>query len=247
MGAYNKTGDNVRAAVMNRVFYDLAADVYEEADGRRGDLSEQVKENIRRRHPQQSPRLLIDVGAGTGYATKYAATKYACVYAMDISAQMLSRIQDKRIHLFQCDATDVWPFHYTVKAQKIMAIATLHHIPDFRPLLDQADLHMDRGGYFYSDLDIDESFCRLWKWPLRIYRKIRQAGKRYMALQPAVSEELFDAVEVHSEGIPTEKIQKYLTGKGYNGEIVYHWGDGRPFPKGLAPYVSIWATKKEER
>jgi SAM-dependent methyltransferase len=241
MGAYNKTGDNRKAAIMNGVFYDLAAKVYEKADGKRGS----VPEYMIRRIMGGSKDLLIDVGAGTGYASKVAADKYRHVYAMDISGKMLNEITDKRIHKFQCDVTERWPFHETVKANKIISISTLHHIPDPLPMLAEADLHLKVGGIFYSDLDIDETFVKVWRPLLKIYRGLKKAGKRFADMQPAVTEELYHDIEVHADGIKTDEILSFLEMGGYTVDVIYHWGNGIGFPKGLAPYVMIWAEKEQ--
>ncbi len=240
MGANDKIGNNAKAAIMNKIFYDMAACVYEDADGRRGNVPQYLEDNIWIQDNKKHD-ILIDIGAGTGYASNVATTYYKRVYALDISDKMLDKIIDKNIIKLKCDVCKVWPV--VEKADKCIAISTLHHIADHYPLLCQVNEHLDKGGIFYSDLDIDESFVRRWGFPLKIYRSIRHTAKKYMELQPALSEELHDSAEVHSEGIPTERIKNHLEEMGYLVTIKYHWGNGRSFPKGMAPFVSIWGGK----
>lgn len=238
MGADCKPKVNAKAAALNKIFYDMAAEGYEKADGHRDHVPKWLDENIKE---SNSHECFLDLGAGSGYIAKQAAKYFGDVHAMDISAEMMAKIKDDRIQTVEHDITREWPYSDRI-FDKIAAVSVLHHIPDWRPVIEEMDRCLKFKGIFYTDLDLDASFGRHWQCMLALYRQIKAPAKRYARIHPAL-EDLYPTVEVHSQGIDAREIAKDLEARGYLVLLVYHWGNYKPCRRGLAPYVSIWAEK----
>ena len=102
-----------------------------------------------------SPRKhIIDVGAGTGTGTLALASRFprARVLAVDLSAQMLTRISEKaalwgvaeRVTTAQFDLTAPWPVG--TPADLIWAASVLHEMPDPEIALNNAFQALAPGG-----------------------------------------------------------------------------------------------------
>lgn len=230
-------------SVLNERFYDMAAEIYESADGRRKTMPLWLRRNI---GEPFTGKYFLDLGAGKGYIAHEALKYYRRVYAVDISLEMCKRI-DKSIIARQGDITQNWggfllePMMFGF--DKICCVSTLHHIENWKAVLSQVVLNLRGGGVFYSDLDMDKEFARRWSGLLRLYRKIKDPAGRYIKRDSRITRELYNKVEVKSEGIDTEEMADYLRSQGMRVKTVYHWGKYKPFPCGLAPYASIWAVK----
>ncbi len=103
-----------------------------------------------------SNSTVIDMGAGTGAFTLYAAKHCKKVYAVDISLAMLNlcRIKCDRIGLSNisyCHSGFLTYDHEADPADAMVSIASLHHLPDFWKLvgLTRAAEMLKAGGRFF--------------------------------------------------------------------------------------------------
>lgn len=225
----------------NKEFYDKAAPIYEQADGRRKRFPGYLKKVLK-----EEPRgILLDVGAGTGFISKAAVPYHYCVIAMDISREMLKQIDDKFGVVKLCaDITEDWTVPKDF-CDKIMCVSVLHHVLVYEKVFSEAWEHLEAGGIFYSDLDLDCCFYKRFKWLIKLYRFIRQPARRYQRLCPEITEGLYHETETLSQGIDAESAAFYARLRGFSVKVIYHWGNGIPFPRGFAPYVSIKARKRK--
>jgi len=231
------------AAKANKEFYDLADDIYEEADGRRKTIPAWLVDNISFCEEGRD-KTFLDLGAGTGFITKIAANYFDNVWAMDISEKMLAKIpKASNITTIPCDITGPWPFKQEKFFDKIACVATLHHLSNVNSIITAVYDHLAEGGIFYTDLDIDKEFVRRWRWPLAVYRKLRKAAQRYSNLCPQISDELFNTAEAQSEGIDLTYMIEFFKTAGFLVVARYHWGNNKAFPRGLAPFVSLWVVR----
>ena len=60
--------------------------------------------------------------------------------------------------------------------------------------------------------------------PMWIYRKIFDAGKKYVDSGKGISREVYDLSEIHSDGVESPKIIDGLKKAGFKSvEPFYHW------------------------
>jgi len=220
------------------------AERYEEADGRRKVASEYLLTKLGQfKYTGSFEKLLLvterilDIGAGTGYWMGKGKRPLKNVAAYDISVNMLKQIRADCLRI--CGDAHRLPFKSNM-FDKVICLSTLHHLTCTEEILQEVERVLKRGGVFYSDLDLDWNFYRNFKVLLVIYRWFRNAPARYK-----VEKDLYQSTEVHSQGIRGEVIAAYLKDTlGFcEVKINYHWGDGKPWREGFAPYVSIWAVK----
>ncbi len=242
----------------NRKFYNIAADVYEEVDGRRGnDISGWLDDKIRELAAVvPTGERLLDIGCGTGFVLKKVNSCFSLRVGIDISFQVLKHAQKYTHHICNAD-NDFLPFKDN-QFDAVTCLAVLHHMPNHEQLIKEIFRVLKPGGVFYSDHDLDIRFNRIFKIPLYFFRKIKDARGRYLNACPDLTEELYDCSEIHEEGIEVNMLKGYLQKCGFSGSIFfYHWaglgkifniiqkvyGERRSFPRGFAPSFSITAIK----
>jgi len=103
-----------------------------------------------------SNSTVIDMGAGTGAFTLYAAKQCRKVYAVDISSAMLERCRKKGeemglSNVLYCHGGFLTYEHEAEPADAMVSIAVLHHLPDFWKLmaLTRAAGMLKAGGRFF--------------------------------------------------------------------------------------------------
>lgn len=242
----------------NRIFYDLAADVYEQVDGRRNEeISKWLDEIIEDLSKKTSGETLLDLGCGTGFVMKKAAKYFKKIYGIDISEKMVNNIKLlPNMKVFTGDIANL-PFGND-SFDVVTSVAVLHHISDHTPVIKEVYRVLKKEGMFYTDHDIDRRFVKIFYIPLKIYRKIFNAGKRYIKANKNITRKLYELSEVHSDGIEVFNLIKNLKSVGFiEVQVYYHWiglsnfinnimrlfGNKRNFPRGFAPSFSIIAKK----
>jgi len=103
-----------------------------------------------------SNSTVIDMGAGTGAFTLYAAKHCRKVYAVDVSFAMLERCRKKGeemglSNVLYCHGGFLTYDHEAEPADAMVSIAALHHLPDFWKLvaLTRAAGMLKAGGRFF--------------------------------------------------------------------------------------------------
>ncbi len=257
VGGRNLSNERVKQA--NRKFFDMVAEDYEVADGRRGPrLASYLRKQIGRLISLTGRESLLDLGTGSGFAASVAREQYEFVVGVDISSKMVR--EAARLHpdcRFLCADSDALPFG-SETFDCVVSIAVLHHLPRYDSMLREVYRVLKPGGVFYSDHDIESRFCQLFKMPLGMFRLVRDEERAYRKVCPELTSELYELTEVHRNGVEIELIRRDLESAGFSdSRFYYHWyglngifdyvgallspgGKGR---RGFAPSVSIWARK----
>jgi ubiquinone/menaquinone biosynthesis C-methylase UbiE len=249
--------DGWRVREANRLFFDTVADVYEVVDGRRGEdivwWLDEVIGNLARAAGHQR---LLDVGCGTGLVVRIAARHFAQVYGVDISINILARVKTFATGVATGDVSCL-PFA-DESFDAVSCFAVLHHLYDHGALLREVYRILRPKGILYTDHDMDAAFMRRFRWPMAIYRRVFDMGKRYVQAQEKLDRELYDLSEVHANGIATDMLIERAHRVGFRQVTAgYHWlglsrainlgmkalGSPRALPRAWAPLAAIWAVK----
>lgn len=242
----------------NRIFYDLAADVYEQVDGRRNEeVSKWLDGIIEDLSKKTSGETLLDLGCGTGFVMRKASKYFKKIYGIDISQKMVNKIELlPNMKVFTGDIENL-PFE-NESFDVVISVAVLHHISDHTSVIREVYRVLKKEGIFYTDHDIDRRFVKIFYIPLKIYRKIFDAEKRYIKANKNITRELYELSEVHSDGIDVNNLIRDLKSIGFSEiQVYYHWiglsnfinnimklfGNKRNFLRGFAPSFSIIAKK----
>jgi SAM-dependent methyltransferase len=244
------TEERVKAA--NRQLYDAIGDRYEEIDGRRSPVLElwlrEIMTDLRRK---ASGGRLLDIGSGSGLVARCAEGLFDLRVGMDISPKILSansHVMDAAI------AADLDSLPFADESFDVVScFAVLHHLYSFEGLVSQVSRVLKEGGVFYSDHDMDRSFYSRFSVPLRIYKKLRGAKKKYQEASEIITEELYDNAEWQENGIDSWAFIRAFEAEGFSVETKFHWYGlagitdrlfgARSFNQGLAPLLSIQAIK----
>ena len=250
--AVHEPAEVSRVKAANRRFYDAVAERYEEVDGRRSEaLCRWLRQRLRELRSEAPGGRLLDLGTGSGLVMRCSAGIFERRVGMDISPRILAA---NRAAFDLCLAGDVehLPFR-DASFDVVTCFAVLHHLYDFQSILLEVANVLRPGGVFYSDHDMDAAFYHRFRTCLRIYRWACRSGKRYRHAVPAITEELYEATECHGAGVPSEKIESFLSGAGLSVECRFHWYGLSPltdflfgrseYRRGWAPLLSIQARK----
>lgn len=250
-------GKQVREA--NRIFYDIAAGVYEAVDGRRDEhLPQWLDDVLADLAKQFGGGTLLDVGSGTGWILRGAGRYFEELIASDISATILHKVPHGSAHLVACEG-EAMPFA-DESIDVVTCFAVLHHIWDPRPLIREVHRVLRPGGLFYSDHDMDTAFMSRFRLPMAVYRRLSDAEKRYRRADNRLTTELYRLSEVHSSGVDASGIIQTMASCGF-AEVKpsWHWlGLGaltdtifgrlghRGAGRGWAPLFSVTGRKASE-
>lgn len=247
-------------ADLNREFYDTVATIYEKADRRRDrpctnwilEKIDNVVSMIEINFHRPAGNIL-DIGAGTGYISRLAALRFDHVYAMDISRNMLDCITNPRIIKLVGDATQGIPLPDS-SVDAVVTFAVLHHIEDHRSVFKEIARVLRPGGVYWSDHDINADWVRRHRFAVWLYRKIFDPARQFSHFCSDVTRELYNAVEVHSQGIEPDQVRYELEHLPFDEvDIGFHWRGLLPDRYSLAfgltpvpenaPLMSIVAVK----
>jgi ubiquinone/menaquinone biosynthesis C-methylase UbiE len=237
----------------NKYFYDIVGPSYEEIDGRRSEqLLRYVSKKLESISRQTGTESILDLGCGNGFISRIAKKDFKKRYAIDISYKIVKSIEDKNLHKVTADS-DFIPIQDD-SLSCVVTFAVLHHCYAYEKMLSEIKRVLKEGGIFYSDHDMDAFFFNRFKPLLKIYRKMNDAGRRYLSIFSQLSEEIYNFSEFHQEGIPSEEIELILKNIGFKDvRLEYHWYglsslfdkifDKNSYKRGYAPLTRIIAIK----
>lgn len=234
-----------RVAEVNKRFYDLVAEGYEKADGRRkrNEWLEKILKTLSIGHD-----TFLDVGAGTGYVSYIASEYFRNIISVDVSQEMLDRrpLKVSRI-VTKCESADKMSIGSN-SVDVACTFAMLHHIESITPVFREIHRVLKPHGVYYSDHDIESHFVKRHQLPLRIYRAIVNKKKVFAKINPEAGK-LYDIVEHHKDGLNADLLRITLTAIGFKVYIFYHWEGilpikGDSFKQGYAPMMRIIAIKQ---
>jgi 2-polyprenyl-3-methyl-5-hydroxy-6-metoxy-1,4-benzoquinol methylase len=118
-------------------------------------VERQLAELVRR----AQARRLLDLGCGTGFMLRIAARHVPWVEGVDITEEMLQRVDRSGparvdLHLADTGGFAAEPGAYDL----VTAYSFLHHLYDVQPTLRTAARALRPGGIFYADLDPNRHF-----------------------------------------------------------------------------------------
>ena len=156
----------------NRQFFDLASDVYEKVDGRRSEIAPDWLVKILNHLAQMAPEgPYLDIGCGTGWLIRCAADFFPDRYGSDISPVILKHAQKQ---CRGCIASQAEALPYKRESFSVVSFfATLHHLPQWKPVMEEAYRVLKPGGWLYTDHDIDSIFLKRFRVLLSVYRRFR--------------------------------------------------------------------------
>jgi ubiquinone/menaquinone biosynthesis C-methylase UbiE len=251
MTSDNGLDSRVREA--NRRFYDIVADVYEEVDGRRtGEVLAWLGGTLKDLSEETSGSVLLDFGCGNGVVMECGHQHFRHTYGIDLSLEILKAGKGRHGSVM-CGEASAIPIKDN-SVDVVVCFAVLHHILNHTPLVKELYRVLKKGGILYTDHDMDSSFNDRFRLPLRLYRYVFDAGRRYMKAKREVTKEMYRLSEIHADGIDSTAIMERLKEEGFKDVVLrYHWFGlsglfnrimrKRGFSRGLAPLVSIRARK----
>jgi len=229
----------------NKNFYDLIAGVYEKVDTRRNrgldyswlrKINDEIFHSLKERFSGELE--FVDAGAGSGFLADQAKEYFKKISLIDLSAPMLDKINIPNAKKIVGDCTQM-PLpdnsvHY------IGAFATLHHLFEPRDLFTEAFRVLKNGGVFYSDHDIEESFVRHFKVPLKVFRFFNDHGPKYIAACPQSKMKDYEISEFHGgTGLSGRKLLAQLKEIGFSEiNVTYHWNGGGA-PEKILDFLKI--------
>lgn len=245
------TAQEVKRA--NRRLYDLVGGRYEEIDGRRtGSLEAWMREQLAVLRRRAGGGRLLDVGTGAGFVTRCARGAFDLRVGIDISPGVLAAARASFDGGIACDV-DALPFR-SETFDAVTCFAVLHHLYDPEPLVREVRRVLKPGGCFWSDHDLDDVFCRRFRLPLAIHRRIQNAKGWWLRADARVTKDLYEKAECHEEdGIDATGIAGLFAREGLHVETRFHWYGlfplsdrlfgRRAYPRGWAPAAALWAQK----
>lgn len=235
----------------NRHLYDTAAEHYETLDGRRSPaLRQWLTRTLTALRMAAPGSCLLDVGAGSGLVSRQAEGIFTRRLAVDISPRILA-VHRSNFDLGMAADVDALPLA-SGSVDAMICFAVLHHLFDFAGLAAEASRILRPGGVFYSDHDMDRAFHDRFAWPLAVYRKLRDAGGKYVSI-PGITRSEYDLSEWQEKGIDAETLAGLFKAAGFDVSLTFHWYGLTPatdalfrdrhMPRGLAPLVRLWAVR----
>jgi ubiquinone/menaquinone biosynthesis C-methylase UbiE len=223
-------------ALANERFYDRIAPVYDQVDSRRsgGDQHrwvDRILDEIRAEAPP-GPLHFLDAGSGSGFLARRAVGSFDRVSVLDISKEMLARIDVPGAEKIHGDCTAMPIADGSVDV--VGAFATLHHLYDPVAFFRESHRVLAPGGVLYTDHDIERRFVRRFKLPLALHRALFDHGKGYLRACPEATQEDYALSEFHGDrGLDGPTLAKALEQIGFRTPTVtYHW-------EGMAPFHGV--------
>ena len=242
----------------NRKFYDIAAKVYERVDGRRPQEAPNwlraELEKIKREAPEGP---LLEIGCGAGWLLKAAEDLFPVRYGCDLSPEILAIAKNRSRGVSASGAESLCFKDGSVAVAAFFA--TLHHLPEWRPPIEEAARILKPGGVIYCDHDIESEFINRHRTLVKAWRGIRKPWDKYRQAEPKLTEELYRSAEWHEdEGVSAARIREILEKTGFEKiNMTFHWMGISPLTDaigrllgessrpGAAPLLRVTARKKE--
>ncbi|MBK8268879.1 MAG: class I SAM-dependent methyltransferase [Planctomycetes bacterium] len=241
---------DVRTA--NRRLYDAIGSRYENIDGRRDEsLFRWIRKTLTQLSHRHGNGDLLDLGTGSGVVIRAAGDLFENCIALDLSPSMLASIRVNGAHRIAADV-DHLPFR-DESMDVITCFAVLHHLVDSERLAREVARVLRPGGVFWSDHDIELKFCRRFRGPLSLYRRLRGADRHYMDGQSRLDRKTYDLAECRESGVDSSQTFDDFKRANLDTTACFHWFgltpltnrlfSNRMFPKGWAPLLRMIAVK----
>lgn len=240
----------------NKQFYDIIADDYERIDVRRSPTTlAWLKKKMQKIACKTNKGMLLDLGCGNGFIIRAAKNVFKSVYGVDISYKVILPIKNQATGVACADGFSL-PFRDNT-FDAVSCFAVLHHCYEHKTLLTEIHRVLKPSGVFYSDHDLDAEFMKNFYIPMKIYRYFFDFEQKYLEKNKNISEELYHLTEYYSEGVPSQRIIRYLSDVGFRyvkasrhwlglndavTKILLHLNVGN-CPKGIAPLFCVIARK----
>lgn len=236
----------------NRRLYDAIGSRYENIDGRRDEsLSRWIRKTLTQLSHRQGNGDLLDLGTGSGVVIRAAGDLFENCIALDLSPSMLASIRVNGAHRIAADV-DHLPFR-DESMDVITCFAVIHHLVDSTRLAQEVSRVLRPGGVFWSDHDIELTFCHRFKTPLALYRRIRAAGNHYANEPGDLDRSTYELAECRESGVDALETVSDFRRANLDVKAQYHWYGLTPatnrvfgqrqFLRGWAPLLRIIATK----
>jgi len=253
-------------AKANQRFYDQIAEIYDEVDRRRGDhidhiwvdgVFNNILSILESSKVGTDELSFMDAASGSGFLAQRAKNFFPYMTLLDISRNMLKRI-DLPGTLKVCSDACFIPAKES-SFDVIGGFATLHHLKSPEKFFQECYRTLRSGGVIYTDHDIESRFVNNFRPLLWFYRKLFDHGKDYLTQCPESSKQDYLLSEYHGEeGLSGPKLTEQLSEIGFQvRDVVYHWEGMGPTAsflqslglsevfkrRGLAPVVRLIAVK----
>ncbi len=193
----------------------------------------------------------MDLGSGSGVVSREARGVFDETIALDLSPAILAAsetVSDRRI----AADTDALPIA-DESVDAVTCFAVLHHLYDAGGLAREVARVLKPGGVFWSDHDMDLAFYSRFRWPLKVYRRLRAADEKYARASSDIDAETYALAEFRENGVDGQRIVGQLRDARLHPEASFHWfgltgltnrlfGE-RVCARGWAPLLSITAVK----
>jgi SAM-dependent methyltransferase len=186
--------------------------------------------------------------------TRAAAGLFERTIAMDLSPRILSAagaVADEKV----AADIDALPLA-SASVDVVTCFAVLHHLFDCGALVDEVSRVLRPGGAFWSDHDMDAAFFQRFRWPLKVYRRMRAADEKYTRPGSGVDARTYALAEFREDGVDGRRVLDQLRTARLDARAGYHWFGLTPLTnrmfgrrtrsRGWAPLLSIVATKPKE-
>lgn len=237
----------------NKDLFNVVGSCYEQIDGRRTEqLVDYVANKLKVISQETDGGSILDLGCGSGFVSNVAGNFFKKRFALDISFKIVKSIADGNLLKITAD-TDSIPVK-TGTFSSVAAFALLHHCYSYKKMFAEIYRVLKKGGFFYSDHDLDSLFVSRYKALLVFYRIANNPKKRYLSRFSELSDETYRFSEIHQDGIRSELIEPMLKSVGFERALIeYHWYGLSPisdrifgkrvYRRGNAPLVRIIAKK----
>lgn len=240
--------DSKAVAAANQRFYDQIAAVYDQVDSRRaGKIDHAWLDDVLARivatlecstGRSRAELAMLDAGAGSGFLAERASRFFGNLTLLDVSQAMLDRIAIPGARKLKGDCSSIPLGDESIDF--IGAFATLHHLFNPSEFFAEAYRVLRKGGVLYCDHDIEQTFVRRFRLPLRAYRALFDHGHGYLEKCPAASKQDYNLSEFHGDrGLDGAELTRSLAALGFKVTTVsYHW-DGMGAPAALLKVLGL--------
>lgn len=139
------------------------ADFYNEEPHFRIENQQKVKNRLLTLQKECNAKSLLDIGCGTGFIINLAKESFVKIYGIDATQAMLDKVDlsSGNIELINGLAEDL-PFEEN-SFDMVSSYAFIHHVKDYKKVLEEAYRVLKKDGIYYIDLDPNKHFWKKMK------------------------------------------------------------------------------------